>query len=66
MKLWVWVAARERVAELAAKSPKFSAIDRVIGRNGLKVAPALPLLCLHALACARKWAVKYRMLHFAC
>ena len=31
-------AARERVAALAAKSPKFSAIDRVIGRNGLKVA----------------------------
>ncbi len=30
-------AARERVAALAAKSPKFSAIDRVIGRNGLKV-----------------------------
>lgn len=38
------VAARERVAELAAKSPKFSAIDRVIGRNGLKVVPVLLLL----------------------
>ena len=42
------VAARERVAALAAKSPKFSAIDRVIGRNGLKVAPAL-----HCLDCMR-------------
>lgn len=51
----MWVAARERVAALAAKSPKFSAIDRVIGRNGLKVVPAplltLLLLCLRAYAC---------------
>ena len=29
--------ARERVAELAQKNARFKAIDRAIGRNGLKV-----------------------------
>ncbi|KAK9902727.1 hypothetical protein WJX75_004090 [Coccomyxa subellipsoidea] len=43
-------AARERVAELAQKNARFKAIDRAIGRNGLKVVTLLRLSPLLPLA----------------